>query len=97
MQYKLQGVADVDEEGVPVERDGGPGAVPQRDLQAGRAVGAEHRDDLRVDVQLYNNACMPWRLHLYSTDRSTVRTCMQYNNALFMFMLCSSASGLQRL
>lgn len=46
----LQCVADIDEEGLGVGGHGDPGAVPQRDLQPGRVVGAEHGDDLRVGV-----------------------------------------------
>jgi hypothetical protein len=47
----LQRVADVDEEGVAVGGHGYPlPAVAQRDLQAGRAVGAQHGDELRVGV-----------------------------------------------
>jgi hypothetical protein len=49
MEY-LQRVADIDEEGFRVGGHGHPGAVPQRDLEAGRVVGAEDGDDLRVGV-----------------------------------------------
>ena len=46
----LQRVTNIDEEGALVGRHGDPGAVAQRDLEAGGGVGAEHRDDLRVGV-----------------------------------------------
>ena len=47
----LQRVADDDEEGVAVGRHGHPPpVVVERDLQAGRAVGAQHGHQLRVRV-----------------------------------------------
>lgn len=48
--FYLHSVADVDEEGPAVRRDGYPASVLSGDLQAGGTVGAENRHDLRVGV-----------------------------------------------